>query len=855
MQSKTCWTLSKKTKYLFSSDSTKTKLKFIKGSIFSILIGFIVSGIFLSFLRINPFTYFGLLFGINFDKNFYQISLNWMAVYIVAGLSMAIAFKSGVFNIGAPGQILAATSVSTIVFFAIAGNNASSVSPLMIILMLIVCVISAAFVAFIAGILKALFNIHEVVSTILLNWSVFYIFKWVFGQFKDFSSSLSYTSKNIPSDQLSIGSNTVVIPLLIALVCVVVIWVLFSKTVLGFKLKAVGSSLTGSKYIGINVKRQIITSLTLSGAVAGIAGFISMFTVAPNNFFASNSLPTLGFDAIAVSLVAFNNPIGIIVIGWLWAIIKTGGGPISSLYSISTQISGLISGILIYFTAIVSVFIAFKPWELLKNKYYLYTSKVNKQIVWKLQLYAFKLKLKKIFLIFTKDYKQQVNDKYENYITQNQVTNKISKPHLFWNGRKNIKLELKKDIKQSIITIQTKIQEIKKFINQDKTTLNVNGLKTHLNKQVNQLGSNYIQTLRELDLELADHKYKIKQASSNILNKYQTNIKKIKDAHKLRIQEIKMFKESEIGILTYKFDSHNHIIEIKANKLKTVAQLKEQIKNIKSDIKLDKQISSLNQTSNNINHSEQLEKIKQLKEQIKTIKKQANAKILEQKAKYKEQKTLARQEQTKLQAILDQYNTYWAEEQQNFSQAKKDALVLKQKHLELIDMNHSQDDVNKAVVLLNDLKTLIKDNLDLNLNKQAIQSNKQTLNKALEISSKIDDIFTTNIISVYDAPEHIKQKSKISLTCFKLITNLKKEIAYVTTRAEEQELISDYKNRITKAKQIVNDDKTNYQEQINKAPKKTLSDLEQLFNLEKSLKEQTNLKILNLENTMLKEVK
>ncbi|SYV96446.1 ABC-type uncharacterized transport system, permease component, partial [Mycoplasma putrefaciens] len=94
-----------------------------------------------------------------------------MAVYIVAGLSMAIAFKSGVFNIGASGQILTATSVATIIlFYGKENQQVTSVDGSMIVLMFLACVVSAAFLAFIAGLLKALFNIHEVVSTILLNW-------------------------------------------------------------------------------------------------------------------------------------------------------------------------------------------------------------------------------------------------------------------------------------------------------------------------------------------------------------------------------------------------------------------------------------------------------------------------------------------------------------------------------------------------------------------------------------------------------------------------------------------------------------------------------------------------------------
>ncbi|WP_434341851.1 ABC transporter permease [Mycoplasma putrefaciens] len=864
MQSKICWTLSRKAKYWFSSDAAKTKRKYIKGSLFSILAGFIVSGIFLSFLNINPFQYFALLFGINFDSNFYEISLNWMAVYIVAGLSMAIAFKSGVFNIGASGQILTATSVATIIlFYGKENQQVTSVDGSMIVLMFLACVVSAAFLAFIAGLLKALFNIHEVVSTILLNWSVFYIFKWFFGHFKEFAGGLSFTSKNIPAEQLNIGSNTVVIPLLIALVCVVVVWILFSKTTLGFKLKAVGSSPTASKYVGINVKAQIINSLTLSGALAGIAGFISMFTVSPNNFFATNSLPTLGFDAIAVSLVAFNNPIGIIGIGWLWAVIKTGGGPVSSLYNISTQISGLISGILIYFTAIASIFIMFKPWELLKNRFNLLTSGVNKEIVWKLKWHQFKLKLQKTFLIFTKQYKDQVNQTYQEYLTNQQVQKQLTKPHWFWSGRKNVKLDLKKELNHSIIMIDNKIDEIKTFVNEDKTRLNVNGLKTKLKEQLNLIDAKFIQQSRDYDLELTDYKYKVKQTKDKVLKEYSTAVKENKKFHKLRVQEIKMFRDTQIGIISYEFDYRDNVIEIKANKLKTIAILEEQIKNLKSEYKLQKEILKLDKTLASSEKTKKLAEVKQstnqqisqLKQEITKTKQQASQEISEQKAKYQAQKTRVKDEQVQLQVILSQYLDDLEKEQYRFEQAKKAALANKQQRLEKIDIKRSQADVDKAKVLLNELSTLIDDHLDLNFNQQAIKNNQKTLKKALELQAKINELFGAEIIKDYDALEFINQKTKISLKAFKLITFLEKQNIYVITRFEEQELINHYQNWINQAQQILDDSKQQYQTTVDQAPRKTLSELEKLFNLEKSLKQQTNLNILKLENTMLKEVK
>jgi simple sugar transport system permease protein len=121
----------------------------------------------------------------------------------------------------------------------------------------------------------------------------------------------------MPTDVFTINGSNVLVPLLIAAGCILIVAILFAKTTFGFKLKAVGSSQSASKYAGINVKAKVIQAMTISGAFAGIAAFINMYTILPNTSFTVDNLPTIGYDAIAVSLVAFNNPFGIIFVSGL----------------------------------------------------------------------------------------------------------------------------------------------------------------------------------------------------------------------------------------------------------------------------------------------------------------------------------------------------------------------------------------------------------------------------------------------------------------------------------------------------------------------------------------------------------
>lgn len=865
MFSKFKWTFSNRLKYVVTSDHSKEKRKVFKGSIFSILAGLATASILLIFLSVNPFEYFYYVFSYSFESSFLPETFNWTAVYIIAAISMAIAFRCGVFNIGASGQILTSTCLSTIILVLIKGKTISSIDSGTIFLLFIICVLSGAILAFIAGLLKALFNIHEVVSTILLNWTAFFTLKWFFDftgdSFKSPTPGITFT---IPSNQLNIGDNHWLLPIIIASICVLFVWVLFSKTTLGFKLKAVGSSPSASQYVGINVKTQIVGALTLSGAFAGLAGFVAMFTVTPNTSFAIDSLPTLGFDAIAVSLVAFNNPIGIIGTGWLWAAIKTGTGPASGFYTISTQLSSLISGILIYFTAIASIFIRLEPWTAIKNKFYILNSGINLKIIRKLKSHIRKLKSKKRFLCLSSEYKERLEQEYIAYCKENNIdinNEQVSLLAKKWNGRKNLKLVMKKEIDSLISLCEDKLAEVKKHVKEEKTELNVCGLKTELSKEKALIISNFIEKQRNLNLEFSTQKDKVRKTRDSILNSYKNLLEKNKAEHKSRLQAIKMNKETEISALTWEFEYRDNLIQIKAEKLTAIDNINEHIESAKSEFKLQREILRLNKEltteDKKVKYDEIKQKFNELISQLKQDKKEVIFKAKQEskdwKDKFKAQKLKVKQEKVELQAILDKAQRLVEEENKRFELSKQKALEFKQEFDSKVDMNRSKQEVEQATMLLNDLKTIFKYQLVKEISNEALITNNEVLTKVLGIKNKIDKILTQQVVNAYDAAEYMKDKIRINLSSLKLIINIQKEINYIQSRLDENKTNSIFNESIIKAKELIASQKEQYLETVNSAPVETIQDLDQLINLEKTYKENMNSQVVEINQKIVKE--
>ncbi|WP_088012897.1 ABC transporter permease [Gottfriedia acidiceleris] len=269
---------------------------------------------------------------------------------ILTGLSVAFAFRTGLFNIGAAGQMLFAGFCASAV-----GLTVDLPTLILVPIMVIVAFIAGAAWAFIPGLLKAKFNVHEVVSTIMMNWiaywTVYYLVPQYFKGSTETESKMLADSATLKMPFLSslFGDSYINFGLFIAVIMVIVISFIINRTVLGYELKAVGYNRSAAEYAGISVNRNVILSMMISGGLAGLAGVVQ---------FAGNAsliqigvLPTEGFDGIAVALLGMNTPIGVFFSAIFFGLLYSGKGFMSAMTSIPPDIADVIIAIIIYFSA------------------------------------------------------------------------------------------------------------------------------------------------------------------------------------------------------------------------------------------------------------------------------------------------------------------------------------------------------------------------------------------------------------------------------------------------------------------------------------------------------------------------
>ena len=299
---------------------------------------------------------------------------------IMTGLSVAIANKTGLFNIGAPGQYLMGTMASLMIALGIPAGTLPG--WLVWILAFLGGTLAGALWGAIPGMLKAFLNINEVLACIMTNWLSANLVTWAFdvSNFKNIveNTKSGYVYKTtygltqvdgawtyvdgegiataklgldklFPNSQINGG-------ILIAIVFAVAVYVLMNKTTLGYQLKACGSNRHAARYAGINDKRNIVLSMTIAGALAGVgAGLYYLSTVAEWNPQVSTALPAMGFNGISAALLAASNPIGTIFSSLFISYITVGGTKLSTQYY-TKEIADVITALIIYLCAFSLLF-------------------------------------------------------------------------------------------------------------------------------------------------------------------------------------------------------------------------------------------------------------------------------------------------------------------------------------------------------------------------------------------------------------------------------------------------------------------------------------------------------------------
>ena len=274
---------------------------------------------------------------------------------LMCALSVLFAYKVGMFNIGVAGQYVAG---------ACAALYAALAWQLPWYLCLLIGMAAGAFLGALAGLLKTLCNVNVVISGIMLNWIVLYLTNLILTAVKSptspYTKSLQGTNPGALLPSLGMGalfgdekSVTIAIPL--ALIMAVVIWVVLNKTKFGYELKATGGNYHAAKYCGMKGNRNIILTMVISGALAGLGAGLLFLTGIEEWETTISSVPAMGFNGIAVAFLGGLNPIGSILSAFFIQYITTGGGNVD-LQVYCSQISSLISSLIIYLCAFVAFF-------------------------------------------------------------------------------------------------------------------------------------------------------------------------------------------------------------------------------------------------------------------------------------------------------------------------------------------------------------------------------------------------------------------------------------------------------------------------------------------------------------------
>ena len=365
---------------LWQKDGTKSVL----ASLISILIGMAVGGVIILVVGVNNPNLglsgawegirlvFGGLFStgrtaagqLTFGFNSTNVGNMFFRAtpLILTGLSVAVAFKTGLFNIGAPGQYLMGTAATLMLALGIPTEVVPA--PLVWVIAFLGGMLAGALWGCIPGFVKAYLNINEVLACIMTNWIAANLVTWMFdgSDFRNLventkSGYIYKTSYNgvqtakLGLDKLFPGSQ-VNGGIIVAIVIAILVYILMNKTTLGYELKACGANRHAARYAGISDKRNIVLSMAIAGSLSGAAAALYYLSGNTEFFWSTyQSLPATGFNGIPVALLAASNPIGVIFTGCFMSMLDIVGLQLTNLTAYNEYITDVIIAVIVYLSA------------------------------------------------------------------------------------------------------------------------------------------------------------------------------------------------------------------------------------------------------------------------------------------------------------------------------------------------------------------------------------------------------------------------------------------------------------------------------------------------------------------------
>ncbi|WP_335870778.1 ABC transporter permease [Bacillus sp. 2205SS5-2] len=317
----------------------------------AVVLGVLVGTLIMVISGYNPFDAFAALWQGAFGEVYYVgETVRLVTPLILAGLSVAFAFRTGLFNIGVEGQLIVGWLAAVWV-----GTAVDLPKLIHLPLAVLAAALAGALWGFIPGLLKARFRVHEVIVTIMMNYIALHIanniIKNVLTDHGDRTDKVLATA-SLRSEWLESLTDFSRLHwgIVIALICVFMMWFVLEKTTIGYELRSVGFNQHASNYAGMNVNKNIILSMVISGAFAGLAGAmegLGTFEYAS----IKGGFTGTGFDGIAVALLGANGPIGIILAAILFGSLKQGALNMPLQAGVPNELVDIIIALIIFFVA------------------------------------------------------------------------------------------------------------------------------------------------------------------------------------------------------------------------------------------------------------------------------------------------------------------------------------------------------------------------------------------------------------------------------------------------------------------------------------------------------------------------
>ncbi|MCU4925491.1 ABC transporter permease [Halobacteria archaeon AArc-dxtr1] len=303
-----------------------------------------------------------LIVGAFGDMRSISQTLRFTTLFILAGVAVAVAFRAGVFNIGVQGQLIMGgiACVLSILWLAPFLPNGQVGGVVLMLIGTIAAIVAGGLYGALPGAMKAYAGANEIITTIMLNFIAIGVVGWaVSGPLRPEGTGAVRTER-LPDNVgfptiVSADSSFSVIGLAIALGTVILIYVLMTRTSFGYDMVTSGYQRSAASYSGVDAKQTIVATMTLSGMIAGLAG--AVFAIMVQGYYVDPAgIHTYGFDAIAISLLAANNPIGVVPAALLFGGLNGATSTIQIASDVPVQLIEGIVGLVVLFVAAPELF-------------------------------------------------------------------------------------------------------------------------------------------------------------------------------------------------------------------------------------------------------------------------------------------------------------------------------------------------------------------------------------------------------------------------------------------------------------------------------------------------------------------